>query len=126
MARRIAQFRYFGDGEIGVNAVTQTTLYKHISSNYTEAINKSVLADGSIFVSYAPIIQLGVQTLPGTKFYLNANTDPIIVGASGIYELDLSNTSTVITSLMFDLASLELISNNPDGYLIIDIIYEEA
>lgn len=126
MARRIAQFRYFGDGEIGVNAVTQTTLYKHISSNYTEAINKSVLADGSIFVSYAPIIQLGVQTLPGTKFYLNANTDPIIVGASGIYELDLSNTSTVITSLMFDLASLELISNNPDGYLIIDIVYEEA
>lgn len=126
MARRIAQFRYFGDGEIGVNAITQTTLYKHISSNYTEAINKSVLADGSIFINYTPIVQLGVQTLPGTKFYLNANTDPIIVGASGIYELDLSNTSTVISSIMFDLGSLELISNNPDGYLIIDIVYEEA
>lgn len=126
MARRIAQFRYFGDGEIGVNAITQTTLYKHISNNYTEAINKSVLADGSIFINYTPIVQLGVQTLPGTKFYLNANTDPIIVGASGIYELDLSNTSTVISSIMFDLGSLELISNNPDGYLIIDIVYEEA
>lgn len=126
MARRIAQFRYFGDGEIGVNAMTQTTLYKHISSNYTEAINKSVLADGSIFINYTPIVQLGVQTLPGTKFYLNANTDPIIVGSSGIYELDLTSTSTVITSLIFDLSSLELISNNPDGYLIIDIIYEEA
>ncbi len=126
MAKRIAQFRYFGDKEIIVNAGGQNTLYKHISDNYTEAINKAVLADGSIFNDYTPIIQLGVQTLPGTKFYLNANTYPIIVGASGIYELDLSNTSTIISSLLFDLTSLELISNNPDGYLIIDIVYEEA
>lgn len=126
MSKRIAQFRYFGDGDIIVNGFSQNALYKHISDNYTSAINKSVLADGSIFVNYTPIIQLGVQTLPGTKFYLNANTFPIIVGASGIYELDLSETSTIISSLMFDVTSLELISRNPDGYLIIDIVYEEA
>lgn len=126
MARRIAQFRYFGDEEVRNNSAPNSTIYKHISNNYTEAINKAVLADGSIFTNYTPIIQLGVQTMPGTRFYLNANSDPIIVGASGIYELDLSNTSTVITNILFDMTSLELINKNPDGYLIIDIIYEEA
>lgn len=126
MAKQIAQFRYFGDEEDSFNQIGHANLYKNISDNYTEAISKAVLTDGSIFHDYTPIIQLGVQTLPGTKFYLNANSAPIIVGASGIYELDLSETSTVITSIIFDMTSLELISKNPDGYLIIDIMYEEA
>lgn len=126
MARRVAQFRYFGDAEEQFNAAANPILYKNISENYTKAITKAILTDGSIFNNYTPIVQLGIQTMPGTKFYLNANSAPVIVGASGIYELDLSETSTVISSIIFDLTSLELISNNPDGYLIIDIMYEEA
>ena len=124
MARKIAQFRFFGD-KSSFNSITSESLYTHIGEN-TSNIDSSTLSSGSAFQDYTPVIQLGVQTLPGTKFYLNANQDPIIVGSSGIYELDLSETSTVITSIKFDMPTLDLITQNPDGYLIIDIIYEEA
>jgi hypothetical protein len=36
-----------------------------------------------------PIVQLGIQSVPGTKFYLNGSNNPIIIGNTGIYELDL-------------------------------------
>ena len=46
---------------------------------------------------YSPIIHLGIQTLPGTKIYLNGFYDaPIIIGATGIYELDLEGTTGLI------------------------------
>jgi hypothetical protein len=47
------------------------------------------------------------------------------MGISGMYELDLLDSSVSITSLTFDKESLNLINTNPDGYLIIDIVYEE-
>jgi len=46
-----------------------------------------------------------------------------VVGASGMYELDLTDSSAVLTSLTFEKESLDLINMNPDGYLIIDIVY---
>jgi hypothetical protein len=47
-----------------------------------------------------PIVHLGIQTLPGTKVYLNSNMDaPVIIGATGIYELDLEGTTGLISSL---------------------------
>jgi hypothetical protein len=61
--------------------------------------------------------------LPGTKFNLNTNLDPIVIGTTGIYELDLTDSSAVITSLTFEQSSIEYIQSNPDGYLIIDIVY---
>ena len=81
-------------------------------------------ASGEVFTDYTPIIQLGIQSLPGLKFNLNTNLDPIVVGASGMYELDLSDSSAVLTSLTFEIDSLNLINENPDGYLIIDIVYQ--
>ena len=61
------------------------------------------LVDGSVFdtPSCYPIVQLGIQTLPGTKFYLNNSIEPIIVGYTGIYELDLDN-QTEIFKLTFN------------------------
>ena len=76
------------------------------------------------FIDYVPIVQLGIQSLPGVKFNLNANIESVMIGASGMYELDLSNTSAVLTSLRFDQDSLEFINTTPDGYLIIDIVYK--
>jgi hypothetical protein len=63
------------------------------------------LYNGTIFTNYLPITQIGIQTLPGTKFYLNEATTPIMVASTGIYELDLEGLST-ITSLSFDYNSL--------------------
>jgi hypothetical protein len=70
-----------------------------------------------------PISQLGIQSLPGTKFYLNNSNDPIIIGHTGIYELNLEGMAE-ITALAFDSKSIEAINGNYNSFLIVDIIYE--
>jgi hypothetical protein len=56
---------------------------------------------GKIFENYYPIYQLGVQSLPGTKMYINENSEPVIIGHTGIYEIDY-DINTKITKLTFD------------------------
>lgn len=106
MAKQIMQFRYYDEKS---------------NRNYPKNISKAKLSSGSIFSNYLPITQLGIQALPGTKFYLNNSTTPIIIGSTGIYELDLEGLSE-ITAFAFDAASIESINQNPNAYLIIDII----
>ena len=55
---------------------------------------------------------------------LNGGLDPIIIGSTGIYELDLSG-EIEISKLEFDYESLERINKMANGYLIVDIIYED-
>lgn len=108
MAKKVKQFRF----------------YAHNSNkNYPNDISYRNLISGSIFGDYKPIVQLGVQALPGTKFYLNGSNNPIIIGHTGIYELDLEGLSE-ITSLKFDSKSIEAINGNANSFLIVDIIYE--
>ena len=126
MVRRVAQFRFFGDSNANFNTADATAIYHQLDGNQPSSLTSTDLSSGEVFADYTPIIQLGIQTLPGTKFNLNTNLDPIIVGATGIYELDLTDSSAVLTSLTFEKDSLDLINKNPDGYLIIDILYEEA
>ena len=111
MAKQIKQFRYYDDAG-------------KKSSNQPEGLNKEALGyGGDAFTNIAAITQLGIQTLPGTRFHLNNADSPIIVGSTGIYELELEGISE-ITSLWFEMASLEAISNNQNAYLIIDMICE--
>jgi hypothetical protein len=35
------------------------------------------------------VSHLGIQGIPGTTFYLNQNGDPITIGITGVYEIDL-------------------------------------
>lgn len=110
MAKHIMQFRYYND-EQGNN-------------NQPEDLNAESLNKGTIFAKYLPFTQLGIQTLPGTRFFLNDNIEgPVIIGSTGIYELELEGISK-ITSLKFDSKSLKLIADNPNAFLIIDVIYE--
>jgi hypothetical protein len=46
-----------------------------------------------------------------------------MVGPTGVYELNLEGISE-INDLGVDRKSLELIRDNPNGYLIIDVIYD--
>lgn len=108
MAKQVMQVRYYSDSD---------------SKNQPTSVRKATLASGEVFQSYGNIIQLGVQTLPGTKFYLNDGINPIIVGSTGIYELNLEGISP-ITKLAFDQKSLSTIENAVDAYLIVDMIYE--
>ncbi len=107
--RKVMQFRYYGEKNI---------------NNQPNNISKSKLVSGSIFNEYLPIVQLGIQTLPGTKFYLNNGIAPIVIGSTGIYELNLEGL-TNITDLSFHAKSLQLIDENISSYLIIDIVYEQ-
>ena len=110
MAKHIMQFRYYND-EQGNN-------------NQPEDLNAESLNKGTIFAKYLPFTQLGIQALPGTRFLLNDNIEgPVIIGSTGIYELELEGISK-ISSLKFDSKSLKLIADNPNAFLIIDVIYE--
>ena len=110
MAKQFAQFRFYTEND---------------ERNYPSVINIDNLAIGNIFADYMPISQIGIQSIPGTKFYLNNSYLPIIIGYTGIYELDVDDLAE-ITSLRFDNESLNKIKNNPETYLIIDIIYEKG
>lgn len=70
------------------------------------------------------IITLGVQTIPGVKFYVNHSIYPIIVDQSGLFYLNFED-KTYIYDLKFDNESINLINNNDNAYLIIDLVMEE-
>lgn len=108
MAKQIKQIRWFGDED---------------NRNYPSTINASLLQDSEYFQQFSPILQLSIHTLPGVKVYFNAQTDnPIYVGHSGVYQLDLQDTSAVLWGMHFDEADLEDVKRTNVG-LIIDLMY---
>ena len=106
MAKQIMQFRYYKQND---------------EKNQPKNIGIANLVSGSVFTNYYPIVQLGIQAFPGTKFYLNNSTSPILIGSTGIYELDLEGLSE-ITDLHFDRHSIDTINSINNAYLIIDIV----
>ncbi len=115
MAKRIKQIRYYNENN---------------AKNYPggTSLGMTKLINGSAFKingNNVLITQLGIQTVPGVKFYLNESDNSVMVGSTGIYELDLEGIS-YITSIKFDKASMNLINQNTNAYLIVDILYEEG
>ena len=108
MAKQIKQIRWFGDED---------------SRNYPSTISANLLQDSEYFQQFSPILQLSIHTLPGVKVYFNSQTDnPIYVGHSGVYQLDLQDTSAVLWGMHFSEDDLEDIKNTNVG-LIIDLMY---
>lgn len=110
---KIAQFRYYSSNSknAGQNFPTDYT-YQNF------CVNES-------FAGYNPIRQFGIQTIPGTKIYLNASQNPIVIGSTGIFEIDCQNTTANITTFRVAEDSMKTIDNLENGYLIIDIVYGE-
>lgn len=123
MAYKVKQFRYYNDksSEVSENKRNQPTTL----DGTTTLITSEHYANGDVFGKYFPVTQLGIQALPGTKFYLNEAVDPVIIGATGIYELDLTN-GIQISKITFDPKSMEIIKNNDNAFLIVDIIYDDG
>lgn len=70
-------------------------------------------------------VKIGIQTIPGVKFYLNTDSSAgIIIDHTGVYELDLTDTTTTISTLFFDPESLILIDKVDNASLIVDIMYK--
>lgn len=108
MAKKLKQFRWYSEGDPKNSPQVEAKQY----------------ANGLVFEGVYPIAQLGIQSLPGTEFYLNGSVKPIVIGVSGIYDLDIKNGARV-TGLSFSNQSLERINQNATSYLIVDILYGE-
>ena len=99
----IRQFRYYGDGD---------------ARNYPVTLNKNDLVYNNIFAGYGSI----TQGRPNTTVFLNGQDFPIVIGETGIYEIDLQNYGQIY-SIRFTSESLNEYSIGKDR-LLIDIIYE--
>lgn len=108
---KMAQFRYYSDDN------------PNNSYPAVESENYSVFCADTAFRGYAPIHQFGIQTLPGTKIYINQSQNPIIIGGTGMLEIDCDATTATINTFRIDQSSMEIIRNLPNGYLVIDIVY---
>ena len=114
MANRVKQFRYYSD------SASENNQPQMLSDGQT-AVTYSHYVSGDVFGECFPVTQLGIQAIPGTKFSLNNAVEKIIIGSTGIYELDLEGLSE-ITDLHFEASSVESINKNNNAYLIIDVI----
>lgn len=124
MAKKLYQYRYSNDGDNKNRPLfIEPNDSKGIKGELP--INAVGLINGAIFSNRMPIVQLGVQAPPGTKFYLNHGMDPVIVGTTGIFELDLQDGAQ-ITAMRFDKKSVENIIRTETAMLMIDILYEEG
>jgi hypothetical protein len=65
---------------------------------------------------------LGIQGRPGTMMFLNGQEYPIVIGETGIFEIDLQNYGQIF-SIRFTAESLDDYQEFDDR-LLIDIIYE--
>lgn len=108
MASRVTQFRYYAEKN---------------ANNYPADLTWPGYCTQATFKKFSPIMQLGIQTLPGTKIYLNSSLEPIVIGSSGVFELDVTGTTAVITGLRVEQNSMEQIRDLPNGYIIIDMVY---
>ena len=123
MAYKVKQFRYYNDKS---SEVTQSKRNQPTTlDGTTTLITSEHYVNGDVFGKHFPVTQLGIQALPGTKFYLNEAVDPVIIGATGIYELDLTN-GIQISKISFAHDSMENINKNDNAFLIVDIIYDDG
>ena len=110
MATRVEQFRYYAQGN---------------DNNYPSNWAWPAYCTVQTFRDKSPIYQLGIQTLPGTKLYINSSITPIVIGSSGIFELNVTDTSASITSFRIEQESMKRIDEEKNGYLIIDMVHGE-
>ena len=102
MNKQIMQFRYY---------------WEKNKNNYPFNSRKSDFTSGEIFKEFYPIHFLRIQGGKETKFFINSGSNPVKIGTSGIYVLDLQDF-TIIEDLYF--SDIKIDNENP---LIIDIIY---
>ena len=95
MAKVIKQYRYYGENNSKNQPLNEISL--------------ETLESGSVFFS-----EEGLGS--------NAK-NPTIIGATGIYELDLEGFSEV-NSLRFDKTSASIINDIGSAYIIVDALYE--
>ena len=116
MAYKIAQFRYYGS--------KNSNNYSPFAEVNSEDFNfDNALTNGKAFQDCVPIYKIGIQTFPGATIHFNKNTYPVMVGKTGIFELELDD-NIKISSINIDVNTIDMINKVDNYYLIIDVIYE--
>lgn len=134
MTRKVIQIRYYNENDnknyppLPIVKQDEGTIAPEIDlTRYSEDIGQYATAEnlktGVVFQNYMPLASLGIQTMPGVKFYLNRGAQPVIVGSTGIYEIDAKYLAD-INWLAFDQNSIKMIQENESAYIIVDILYE--
>lgn len=90
--------------------------------NLPSSLLDTELISGSAFQDYTPLVQLGIQAPPGTKFYINGSSNPVIVGSNGLFDIDLTQGGSIM-HLAFDSSSINWIKSNDSAILIVDVAY---
>ncbi len=90
--------------------------------NFPQNLTAESLINGRFLPADRTISQLGISALPGTRLYLNGGTAPVVVGFTGLFEIDLS-AGGAITDIKVDERSIREIERNDSAYLVIDIAY---
>ena len=108
----VYQFRYYGSAN---------------DKNYPDGNSWIGLTDNSnasknLLTGYGAAVKIGIQTLPGIKFFIGNSSDGIIIDHTGVYELDLRNTTTTINQLYFDSASIARIDEVDNANIIVDVL----
>ena len=99
-----------------------------------DQVDNIVLGQQDILQNYNTVLQLGIQAPPGTIFTINAGNNTSIgsaieIGDTGIYELDLKDSLTYITTLALMVPSYLYATSTKQALeafdVIVDILYEE-
>lgn len=72
------------------------------------------------------ITQLGIQGYPGMTFGFNEKSASILLGSTGLLDLDLNSIPLEISFIYFPEETIKVIRNNPNLYILIDVIYERG
>ncbi len=104
----LVQFRYYGKDNPKNYPLD---LFTNASSN-------------TMLIKYSPILQVKIQTIPGTKIYFNGSTEPFFIEQTGNLDLDLVNKDMTFSGLSIDETSLDTITNLPNGHFIMTIVYQ--
>lgn len=115
--KKIQQYRYFGPR-------SSKNYPQYIIENGTSVKLDTIhFLTGDFLGENKPIRQLGIQGPPGMNFYINHQMNPVILDETGVFEVKVGKNS-IINSIIFDCAGLDIVAQNEDMYLIIDTIYE--
>lgn len=119
MAKIIKQYRYYSDGNPNNQPAQNLTKDKICGIISIDNPYRDLYFQDKI------IYQLGIQAIPGTKFYINGSTEPAIIGINGYFQIN-QNSDFIVNTLRFDEKSIKFIEKNPAALLIIDTIEEEG
>lgn len=107
----ICQFRYYG-----------------LNNDKNNPEEQEEWGPGGNLLTAGPATKIGIQALPGTIFHLGTTnfSSGIIIDHTGVYELDLVNTTTTISNLYFNTESLAKIEAIDNACIIVDVLYIPA